>query len=136
MRLLSDVTLSGTERYRPASLHRLLSAIVRAAQRIGHEIVFESSGERLWARLRAQLEGLLGALYQEGALRGGTPEEAFRVRCDRTTMTQSDIDAGRVIAHVEIDPAAPIDSITVVLALDAAGELALLSLGLALEEVA
>jgi hypothetical protein len=124
--LLSDVTLDATERYRPASVHRLVAAIVRAARRVGEGAVFEASGEGLWARVRTQLELLLLALYQDGALRGSRPTEAFDVRCDRTIMTQSDLDAGRVIAHVRFDAAAPIEQITVVLALDATGGVALL----------
>jgi hypothetical protein len=36
-------------------------------------------------------------------------------------MTQADLDAGRAVALVRINPAAPIETITVVLALDASG---------------
>ena len=43
------------------------------------------------------------------------PAEAYQVRCDRGTMTQNDIDNGRVIAIVQFNAAAPIDTITVVL---------------------
>lgn len=33
---------------------------------------------------------------------GATPEEAFFVRCDTTTMTQNDIDSGRLIFNIGI----------------------------------
>jgi phage tail sheath protein FI len=133
MQLLSDVTASGAEHFRPASVHRLVSAVVRAARRVGEDAVFDSSGERMWASVAARIEGVLLALWSDGALRGATPAAAFDVRCDRTTMTQADLDAGRAIAIVRFDPAAPIERITVVLALDAAGSLALplAALGLA-----
>jgi Bacteriophage tail sheath protein len=42
---------------------------------------------------------------------------AFVVRCGRDTMTQSDIDAGRLVAEIELVPAQPIVRILVVLAL-------------------
>jgi phage tail sheath protein FI len=102
---------------------------VRAARRLGEGLVFEPSGERLWALLRQDLEDLLLGLLHAGALRGRTPAEAFQVRCGRSTMTQNDIDAGRVIAEVEFDATAPIDRITVVLALNEGGQVSLVSGG-------
>jgi phage tail sheath protein FI len=44
-------------------------------------------------------------LYNEwvsGALLGATPQEAFFVRCDRSTMTQADLDNGRLICLVGV----------------------------------
>jgi phage tail sheath protein FI len=38
---------------------------------------------------------------------GQKPEEAFFVRCDRTTMTQSDLDNGRLICLIGIAPVKP-----------------------------
>src|SRR5205085_5397659 len=101
--------------------------ILRAARRIGESLVFEISGERTWARLRAQMESLLIALYEDGALRGDTASDAFQVRCDRSTMSQADIDAGRLIAQVQLEAASPIDRIAVVFALDATGQVTLLT---------
>lgn len=122
LRLLSDVTTALQESYRPACINRLTAALVRAARRLGEELTFEASGERLWAQVRGGLERLLLGLLQAGALRGGSPAEAFRVRCDRSTMTQNDIDNGRVVVEVQFNPAAPIERITVVLALSEGGQ--------------
>lgn len=121
MRLLTDVTPSIDESYRPANVHRLVSVIVRAARRVGEATTFDVSGEEMWALVRNQLESVLLTLLRAGALRGASPAEAFRVRCDRTTMTQTDLDAGRVIADVRFTAAAPIEQIRVVIALDDAG---------------
>ena len=38
---------------------------------------------------------------------GQTQDEAFFVRCDRTTMTQDDIDNGRLICYIGIAPVKP-----------------------------
>lgn len=127
LRLLSDVTTSLDESYRPAGVNRLIALLVRAARGLGEESVFEPSGEELWAQLRERLEGLLTELYLAGALRGDAPADAFQVRCDRTTMTQNDIDNGRLIARVEFTPALPIERITVVLAMDEGGQISLIS---------
>lgn len=123
--LLSDVTTSPDETWRPAAVGRLVATLVRAARRLGDDATFEPAGELLWTRLRRGLEGLLTALLEAGALRGATPEEAFAVRCDRSTMSRHDIDQGRVIAEVRFQAALPIDTITVVLAMGEGGQVSL-----------
>jgi hypothetical protein len=124
--LLSDVTADLEESYRPASINRLLALLLREARRLGDDVVFEASSEVVWAQLRAQIEALLRALYAIGALNGPSEVEAFQVRCDRRTMTQSDLDSGRLICSVTFAPAAPIEQIRVVLALNQGGMLSLL----------
>jgi phage tail sheath protein FI len=44
---------------------------------------------------------------------GTTPEEAFYVTCDRTTMTQDDIDNGRLIAEVGVAPVKPAEFVVI-----------------------
>jgi uncharacterized protein len=123
LRLLSDVTTSQDLDYRPASINRLVASLLRAARRLGEELVFESSGELLWSRIREALNSLLLNLYRAGALSGITPEAAFQVRCDRTTMTQQDLDLGRAIALIHFTPALPIEQITVQLILTNSSQL-------------
>ncbi|MBS1874268.1 MAG: phage tail sheath protein [Acidobacteria bacterium] len=125
LRLLSDVTASRDENYRPANVNRLIAAIVRAARVIGEASVFEPSNEFLWSQLKGRLTVLLRGLFEAGALRGELETEAFSIRCDRSTMSQNDIDEGRVIVVCEISPAAPIESIRVVLALEDGGRISL-----------
>jgi hypothetical protein len=62
---------------------------------------------RLWTQVRAQVRTFLHAVFRQGAFPAATPEEAFFVRCDRTTMTQDDIDSGRLVIHVGIAPIRP-----------------------------
>lgn len=127
-RLLSDVTTSLDERYRPASVNRLIATLLRAARRLGEDIIFEASSELLGLRMRERLESLLRTLLRAGALRGTSAAEAFQVRCDRSTMRQQDIDEGRVIAEVVLDAAVAIERITVVLALDEGGQVSLVGM--------
>jgi Bacteriophage tail sheath protein len=136
MRVLTDVTASRDEVYRPGGVHRLMSTILRAAQRIGEDIVFEPSGERVWATIQAHLSTLMLALYDDGALRGASATDAFQVRCDRSTMSQNDIDNGRLIVELQFQAAAPIEHVTVQLALDASGQISLLPRSLAALEAA
>jgi phage tail sheath protein FI len=64
--------------------------------------VFEPNGERLWASIRTTIESFLFNEWKQGALMGTTPEEAFFVRCDRSTMTQQDFDQGRLICEIGV----------------------------------
>jgi phage tail sheath protein FI len=69
--------------------------------------VFEPNNERLWSRLKVTIATFLTRVWREGALMGKTPEQAFFVKCDRTTMTQDDIDNGRLILLIGIAPIKP-----------------------------
>lgn len=121
IRLLSDVTTSPDEAYRPASVNRLVAAVVRAARRLGEEVTFEGHGERTWRRVEERLSDLMMGLLRAGALRGPTAADAFQVRCDRTTMTQNDIDEGRVVVRIVMQPSAPVEAVVVVLSMSGGG---------------
>ena len=64
--------------------------------------VFEPNGEALWANIRETVTAFLYNEWVSGALLGATPQEAFFVRCDRSTMTQADLDNGRLICLVGV----------------------------------
>jgi len=115
--LQSDVTASAQDPWRFGGASRLIGAILRAARTAGDAAVFEPNGPPLWAQLRGTIEDLLTGFWQEGAFGGTTMAEAFEVRCDRSTMTQADIDAGRLVVRVAVLPAMAIERITVVLKL-------------------
>jgi phage tail sheath protein FI len=119
IRLLSDVTTFPGESYRPAPINRLVSVISRAARRFGETHVFEDNGPRLWGALERTIRNLLTKLWSLGALEGATPAEAFNVRCSRDTMTQNDIDSGRIVAVIGFQAAASIELITVTLTVQA-----------------
>ncbi len=70
-------------------------------------VVFEPNNERLWARVRQTINQFLTGVWRDGALMGNNQDEAFFVRCDRTTMTQDDIDNGRLIVLIGIAPVKP-----------------------------
>ena len=69
--------------------------------------VFEPNDEPLWASVQRTISDFLTAEWRSGALKGASAEEAFFVRCDRTTMTQQDIDNGRLVAVVGVAPLRP-----------------------------
>jgi uncharacterized protein len=76
-------------------------------------VVFEPNDYPLWARVRQSITNFLIRVWRDGALMGATQEEAFFVRCDRTTMTQDDIDNGRLIILVGIAPVKPAEFVII-----------------------
>jgi phage tail-like protein len=74
---------------------------------------FEPNGPSLWERLRASVEDFLLGLFRQGALQGDTPQEAFFVRCDASTMTQHDIDEGIVNLVVGFAPLRPAEFVMI-----------------------
>lgn len=72
---------------------------------------FEPNGEALWSEVRRSVESFLLSLHPSGAFEGTRPEDAYFVRCDRTTMTQDDIDNGRLVILVGFAPVRPAEFI-------------------------
>jgi uncharacterized protein len=64
--------------------------------------VFENNGPLLWARVKDSVDSFLNNEFVEGNLLGSTPAQAYFVRCDRTTMTQNDLDNGRMICVIGV----------------------------------
>ncbi len=70
-------------------------------------VQFEPNSEATWAHVRQIVGNFLRQVWFSGALLGTTEDEAFFVTCDRTTMTQDDIDNGRLICLIGIAPVKP-----------------------------
>jgi hypothetical protein len=70
-------------------------------------VVFEPNTEALWGRVKRTIEMFLSSCWRSGALAGTTPSEAFFVEIGRSTMTQDDIDNGRLICVIGVAPVKP-----------------------------
>ena len=68
---------------------------------------FQSNESGLWAQLESEVEVFLQSLFVQGALQGTSPEEAYFVRCDATTMTALDLTEGRTVIEIGIAPTRP-----------------------------
>ncbi|NDY71146.1 hypothetical protein DO021_06245 [Desulfobacter hydrogenophilus] len=113
IRLQSDVTAVLHGNYRYGAVRRIMILIQRAAHRIGLDYVFEPGSERVWRSIKSSLTDLLHRIYLKNGLRGKSANDAYSVACGRSTMTQNDIDNGRLIANVSLQPAVPIEAIAV-----------------------
>lgn len=115
---VSDVTAATSDPYRTASINRLVMVWRRALQQAGEDLVFQPNGERVWSQVRSRLTAVGNRLFELGALSGEDARRAFDVRCDRGTMSQRDIDAGRLVAEVRFTAAMPIRLVVVTLSLE------------------
>jgi phage tail sheath protein FI len=95
------------------NVRRLLIFIEASVDRGLQWVVFEPNAEPLWARVRRSITNFLTLVWRNGALEGTKVEEAFFVKCDRTTMTQTDIDQGRLICLVGVAPVKPAEFVIV-----------------------
>lgn len=70
-------------------------------------VVFEPNNELLWARVRRTVHDLLLNESRKGALVGQKPEQAYFVKCDRSIITQADLDNGRLVVVIGVAPLRP-----------------------------
>jgi phage tail sheath protein FI len=89
------------------NVRRLFLYIEESIEEGTQWVVFEPNDEKLWARVKQTIRQFLTKVWKDGALMGTTPEEAFFIKCDRTTMTQDDIDNGRLIVEIGVAPVKP-----------------------------
>jgi uncharacterized protein len=69
--------------------------------------VFEPNDEPLWSQLRLNIGVFMHDLFRQGAFQGQSPQDAYFVKCDTTTTTQSDRDRGIVNVIVGFAPLKP-----------------------------
>ncbi len=111
LRLWGARTLSRDPAWRYVSVRRLMSSIEHAIERGTGWTAMEPNGEALWARLRQSVGAFLHETWRSGALVGTKPEDAYFVRCDHSTMTQADLDAGRLVGLVGVAALRPAEFI-------------------------
>jgi hypothetical protein len=121
IRMLGARTLSLDATWRFTNVRRLVSMIESSLESALSWLVFEPHNTDLTGIVEREVRTFLTGLYDRGALDGARPEQAFAVRCDATTMTEQDVDAGRLICLVELRPPVPAEIVLVRLAVTEGG---------------
>ena len=98
---------AGDSAWKQVNARRLPAYVERSIDNGLGWVVFEQNDEHTWALVREQVVEFLTMLWRDSHLVGTTPDEAFFVKVDRTTMTQNDLDNGRLIVLVGIAPLRP-----------------------------
>lgn len=107
LRVWGARTASSNAEWKYVNIRRLFQYIEASIDYGTQWVVFEPNNELLWARVRQSVSDFLADTWRSGALMGTKPSEAFYVHCDRTTMSQSDLENGRLIIEVGIAPTYP-----------------------------
>jgi hypothetical protein len=76
-------------------------------------VVFEPNDEPLWAQIRLNVGAFMQDTFRQGAFQGKTPREAYFVKCDKETTTQSDINRGVVNILVGFAPLKPAEFVVI-----------------------
>ena len=113
IRVYGGRVITSDSDFKYVNVRRLLIFIESSINRGLQWVVFEPNAEPLWARVRRSISNFLTVVWRNGALEGTKVEEAFFVKCDRTTMTQTDIDSGRLICVVGVAPVKPAEFVIV-----------------------
>jgi phage tail sheath protein FI len=100
-------TVTSDPEWKYVNVRRLFIFMEHSIDKGTQWAVFEPNNDRLWNNVRQTIQDFLFGLWKDGALLGRKPEEAFFVHCDRTTMTQNDLDNGRLICLIGVAPVTP-----------------------------
>jgi Bacteriophage tail sheath protein len=95
-------TTSSDPEWKYVNVRRYFLFLERSIDKSTQWAVFEPNGEALWASIRISIEDFLYNEWVNGHLLGPTPKHAYFVRCDRSTMTQNDLDNGRLVCEVGV----------------------------------
>jgi len=113
IRVFGGRVITSDSDWKYVNVRRLLIFIEASIDRGLQWVVFEPNAEPLWARVRRSISNFLTLVWRNGGLEGTKTEEAYFVKCDRTTMTQTDIDSGRLIVMVGVAPVKPAEFVII-----------------------
>jgi uncharacterized protein len=76
-------------------------------------VVFEPNDEPLWSAIRLNVGAFMHELFIKNYFQGQTPAQAYFVKCDSETTTQTDIDKGVVNIVVGFAPLLPAEFVII-----------------------
>lgn len=100
-------TVSSDGSWKYVNVRRLFIYIEESIKANTNWAVFEPNDEVLWVRVQRTISVFLNNMWRNGSLAGSSPEEAFFVNIGRDTMSQDDIDNGRLICVIGVAPVKP-----------------------------
>lgn len=100
-------TLASDPEFKYVNVRRFMIYLEQSISKGTQWAVFEPNNQTTWTNVKTAVENFLYSCWQEGMLIGKKPQEAYFAKCDRTTMTQSDIENGTLIIQVGVAPVKP-----------------------------
>ncbi|MFZ3475150.1 phage tail sheath family protein [Streptomyces sp. 4.24] len=118
IRIWGARTLSSDPAWRYLNVRRLFNYLEESIYLGSQWAVFEPNDEHLWSKIRRNISAFLTNEWRNGALFGGSPSEAFYVRCDASTNPPEVIEAGRVVCEIGVAPVKPAEFVVFRIAQD------------------
>ncbi len=100
-------TATSNPSWKYVNVRRLFIFVEETIKANTNWVVFEPNDEALWVRVKRTIEVFLTGLWRSGSLAGSSTSEAFFVNIGRDTMSQDDIDNGRLVCVIGIAPVKP-----------------------------
>lgn len=100
-------TATSNPSWKYVNVRRLFIYIEESIRANTNWAVFEPNDEVLWVRVKRTIEVFLTGMWRDGSLAGTSPEQAFFVNIGHDTMSQDDIDNGRLICVIGVAPVKP-----------------------------
>jgi len=100
-------TLSSDPSWRYINVRRLFNYIEKSLQLGTMWTVFEPNDQRLWNRIRRDVNNFLMGVYSQGALFGESPAQAFYVKCDAELNPAHQRDLGQLVVEIGVAPVKP-----------------------------
>ncbi len=100
-------TLSSDPAWRYLNVRRLFNYVEKSIENGTQWVVFEPNDRKLWARVDRDITAFLRGVWRDGALFGGTPDEAFYVKVDDELNPPESRDQGKLIVEIGMAPVKP-----------------------------
>lgn len=100
-------TLTSNPAWRYLNVRRLFNFVEKSIEGGTQWVVFEPNEPRLWGRVRRDVTAFLTMVWRDGALFGGSPSEAFYVKCDEELNPPESRDLGRLVIEIGLAPVKP-----------------------------
>jgi phage tail sheath protein FI len=104
---------ASADEYKYLPVRRLALYLEESLYRGTQWVVFEPNDEPLWAQVRLNVGAFMQGLFRQGAFQGATPRDAYFVKCDSQTTTQSDINLGILNVVVGFAPLKPAEFVVI-----------------------
>ena len=100
-------TVSSDPSWKYVNVRRLFIFLEETIKANTNWAVFEPNDEALWTRVHRTISVFLNGMWRNGSLAGTSADEAFFVNIGRSTMSQDDIDNGRLVCVIGVAPVKP-----------------------------
>ncbi|KAG0295895.1 hypothetical protein BGZ96_010696 [Linnemannia gamsii] len=104
--------LAEDDEWKYIPVRRLFNTVQKDIKRSVAFSLFEPNSQPTWTRIRSAIANYLHAIWKQGGLMGNTEQEAYFVQIGKgVTMTDDDIDNGRMIVKIGMAAVRPAEYI-------------------------